>query len=83
MPGYDAVLKGIKELGFPIVVASLLLWIILSGLPEDIRRAVEQTAQARQELTEHRHESGQLLRVVIQLCVNTAPDASARERCIP
>lgn len=80
---YDMIVKAIRDLGFPIVITIMLLWLILEGVPADIKAARQETAAARQEIADHRHETGELLKVIQRICINTAPNESMREACIP
>lgn len=83
----------VQRLGIPVIFALVLLWFVVSQVSADIQqvrqdvgalaRIESDIANTRQDVSDHRVENGQLLRVLVQLCVNTAPDAAARDRCIP
>ena len=83
LPSAEVIIKAVRDLGFPIVVGLTLLWVIVSGLPSDIKSALDHVAAARQEIADHRHETGELLKVMQRICVNTAPTEQMREACIP
>lgn len=86
--------RAVSQIGFPVLVASALLWLILSGLPGDViaaRSAIAevqgQMAVLRSDLTAYRAEtrsdSARLTRIMQQICVNTAQSAEDRRGCFP
>lgn len=68
--------KAVAAVGLPGVMALGLLWVLASGLPSDV-------AAMRTEITEHRRESEQMLRVLQQICVNLSATDRDRAGCFP
>lgn len=58
-------IKIIKEFGFPVVVAGMLLWLIVEGVPGDVKTL-------REEMSAHRAETAGLVVIMQQVCVNGA-----------
>ena len=90
--------KLIKDLGVPILVAVILLWVILKDVPGNAAAAARDASQVRLELAAHvaegrnavqrisretNEQSIRLARIMQQICVNTATTAIERDRCFP
>lgn len=88
----------IKELGFPIIVALILLYVVLADVPDNVQAIRDDVSAARRELGEHAritetyHISlkadlkgldDRLARIMQQICVNTAPTPQDRRGCFP
>lgn len=91
-------ITAVQQIGFPIIVAAVLLWIMLKDVPGNAAAASRDAALARTQLAEHMHESRAALdrvalqhaeesirlgRIMQQICVNTATTAQERDRCFP
>lgn len=91
-------LKAIHQLGFPIVVAGVLLYTVLSGLVENAEATRHEVQAVRQELTAHvataarnveqlsaeaKTSGERLSRIMQQICVNTAQTLDERRGCFP
>lgn len=91
-------IRAIRDLGFPILVAAILLWVVLKDVPGNAAAARRDVAEARAQLANHMGENRlamqelsvktaeqtlRLLRVMQQICVNTAGTADERDRCFP
>lgn len=86
--------RAVAQVGFPIAVASALLWLVLSGLPGDIVAARSAIAEVKGEVgvirgdltayrSEAKVESARLGRIMQQICVNTATTPEDRRGCFP
>lgn len=82
--------RAVAQVGFPIAVASALLWLVLSGLPGDIVAARAAIAEVkgdvgalRGDLATHDRETRVLARIMQQICVNTATTPEDRRGCFP
>lgn len=90
--------KAVQQVGFPIVVAGGLLWMIWKDVPGNTAAAVRETASVRAELAQHSADNRlavqrisqetaeqaiRLMRVMQQICVNTAETPQERDRCFP
>lgn len=67
----DKWFDAIKQLGFPIVVALLLLFVYLTEL-----------RSMAASLKEHLDDMKQLVPLMRQTCVNTAKDETSQGRCL-
>lgn len=88
----------IRDLGFPIVVAIVLLYVILADVPANVAETRSDVAVVRAELAKHVETSevyvtrlssdmqrtqAMLARIMQQICVNTATTTQDREGCFP
>jgi hypothetical protein len=88
----------IKELGFPIIVAVVLLYVILADVPENVASTRADVRIIRDELAAHSRLSevsaskisaevqasnDRLARIMQQICVNTAQNNTDRLGCFP
>lgn len=91
-------IKAVQQVGFPILVAAVLLWILINDMPENAKAASRDAALARQAIADHvaenrmaierisiqhAEESIRLARIMQQICVNTATTPGERDRCFP
>ena len=91
-------IRAVQQIGFPILVAGILLWVILKDVPGNAAAAARDVATIRAELSAHISESRsaaqritlaqaeqtiRLARIMQQICVNTATTTQDRERCFP
>lgn len=91
-------LKAVHQLGFPIVVAGILLYVVLSGLVQNVVVTTTRVMATEQKLDAHmamaasaverisnetKMSSDRLTRVMQQICVNTAATNDERRGCFP
>lgn len=87
-------LRAIHQLGFPIVVAGILLYVVLSGLVQDVQLTRADMIATRADLMRHMQvaealaeatdsRTNALTRVMQQICVNTAATNEERRGCFP
>jgi hypothetical protein len=88
----------IKELGFPIVVAVVLLYVIMADVPANVSATRSDVRVIRDELASHvrlselsaqkisadvQASNDRLARIMQQICVNTAQNNTDRLGCFP
>lgn len=80
-------IKMINQVGFPMLVALILLYFVLSDVPTDIRAARADLETLTAAVAHHQQDTQRnterLSRIMQQICVNTAQTAVDRERCFP
>ena len=85
--------KAIAIVGFPIIVALVLLLAFLGLLPDKHTERYESVFRAHNALTTTTYENNALLkqnqnimldngRISFALCINLSRDGAARERCL-
>lgn len=97
-PAFGQYARLIKELGFPIIVALVLLYVVLADVPSNVMAIRQDVAAVRSELDAHsaatdayqsalRAEvqgiNDRLARIMQQICVNTATTTIDRRGCFP
>ncbi len=97
-PAFGTYTKTIKELGFPIVVAIMLLYMIVADVPANVAATRRDVLAVRDALAAHVEQSelyvtrlsadmqrtnAQLARIMQQICVNTAQNTQDRSGCFP
>ena len=88
----------VRDLGFPIVVAIVLLYVILADVPSNVAATRADVALVKAELAKHVETSevyltrlstdmqrtqAMLARIMQQICVNTSTTTRDREGCFP
>lgn len=88
----------VRDLGFPIVVAIVLLYVILADVPANVAATRRDVVAVRDELAKHVETSevyvtrlssdmqrtqAMLARIMQQICVNTSTNTQDREGCFP
>jgi hypothetical protein len=87
-------LRAIHQLGFPIVVAGILLYVVLSGVMQDVQATRADIIATRADLVQHvraaetlaittDQRTNALTRIMQQICVNTAANNDERRGCFP
>lgn len=88
----------VRDLGFPIVVAIVLLYVILADVPANVAATRADVVAVREELAQHvqtsevyvtrlsadmQRTNATLARIMQQICVNTATTTQDRSGCFP
>ena len=91
-------LRIVKELGFPIVVALTLLYVIIADVPSNVAATRAEVTAVRADLTAHmlaseaqaarisnevQASNDRAARIMQQICVNTAQTNQDRLGCFP
>ena len=76
-------IKLLRDFGFPVAVASLLIWLIVSGMPQQVRTNSDKLVTIVSAVSAHQADQEDLKKIMQQICVNTSLDNQSRRGCFP
>ncbi len=75
-------LTAVKGVGFPIFVALILLGVLTGTIPWPLGAIQASHATIQREIEEHIQHDAVALRILRQVCINTASNPEALRACV-